>query len=101
MYTAGIYKSSEGRTRWAVLDTVTLTWIFPGRTGKTAARHKAKELNAAASTAPVTAQPLRRFHVYYLNTRTVIEARWEGDAEAIACKRFNCLPQAVKAFATI
>ena len=46
MYSADIYRSAEGRSRWAVLHAATGVWYFPSRYGQTAACTLARRLNA-------------------------------------------------------
>jgi len=96
-YTAGIYTDQQGRKRWGVLLT-NGAWIFPSMTGKRAAVALANRLEREIPREP-KATLLRRFNVYYLNTRTVIEATHEGEAESIAAQRWNTTTKAVKAFA--
>lgn len=45
-YSAGMYRGSEGRERWAVFNSRTHTWTFPDRYGKKAAEQLARKLNA-------------------------------------------------------
>lgn len=96
-YSAGIYKG-EGRSRWAVHCAASNTWILPTGAGRAAAEKMAKHLNDTMPRERDVRSPLAKFNVYYLNTRTIIEARHEGEAESIAAQRWNTTTKAVKAF---
>ncbi len=44
-YQAGKYKTTDGRSRWGVLNMVTLQWTWPVKTDWRSAERLAKDLN--------------------------------------------------------
>ena len=100
MYTAGIYRSSDGRQRWAVLNTTTRTWIFPEKTGRTAAERSARNLNRTApAPQPTHPQYTPKWRVYYGENRTtIVQARTEAEALAKAAQTFDTTTRTLRAF---